>query len=651
MNSRRLALVLLLPGAPALGQPLHLFGALAISPDGARVAAVEADAPAHPGERSAETLVIRETDGSGTPVRVALPCAGPDCLPSAPAFAPDGRLGFLLRMPNDSADFLYETAPDGSAPRQALRFDGTLGGLRFGADGMPSVLATAGAHKRPGATQAGAAISGEIGVHEDEQRIATVADGAVHWQSPPDLYVYEYARRPGPGAPRYVGTAAPGNGDDNWWIARLEAFDGGRATVLYAPPGDEQLAEPTITPDGRAVAFIGGIMSDFGSTGGDAYRLALDAPHAKPVDLTPGLAASVTHLATGCGARDGLDASALAGADSEILALGEAGRAPRVLWSGADTIGHGGWSFGPVCAAGRAATVTAFFDRPPTLVAGPVGHWRAISHENDAAAAPPVRAESVTWRNDGFTLQGWLLSPATPAPGKSAMITEIHGGPSAASVPEFLTPESEAAPLLAAGYRVFLPNPRGSFGEGERFAAANRRDFGHGDLRDVLTGIDAAERAAPIDDQRLGLIGYSYGGYMAMWTVTQTDRFKAAVAGAGISDWLSYYGENGIDTWMLPFFGASVYADPAIYARSSPINFITHVHTPVFEFVGSADVECPMPQTEEFYHALRTLGVPTEFVVYPGQGHGLADPKDDADATRRTLAWFARWLGPSKTTG
>jgi dipeptidyl aminopeptidase/acylaminoacyl peptidase len=105
---------------------------------------------------------------------------------------------------------------------------------------------------------------------------------------------------------------------------------------------------------------------------------------------------------------------------------------------------------------------------------------------------------------------------------------------------------------------------------------------------------------------------------MTMWAVTQTDRFRAAVAGAGLSDWLSYYGENGIDEWMIPYFGKSVYDDPAVYARSSPINFIKHVHTPTLEVVGENDIECPAPQTLEFWHALNDLGV----------------------------AWFAKYLKP-----
>jgi dipeptidyl aminopeptidase/acylaminoacyl peptidase len=139
-------------------------------------------------------------------------------------------------------------------------------------------------------------------------------------------------------------------------------------------------------------------------------------------------------------------------------------------------------------------------------------------------------------------------------------------------------------------------------------------------------------------------MGGSYGGYMTMWTVTQTHRFKAAMAAAGISNWLSYYGQNGIDQWMIPYFGKSVYDDPAVYARSAPITFIKNVTTPTLEWVGAQDIECPYPQTQEFWHALRDLGVPTEMIIYPGEGHGLRQPAHVADAERRALDWFDRYL-------
>jgi dipeptidyl aminopeptidase/acylaminoacyl peptidase len=198
--------------------------------------------------------------------------------------------------------------------------------------------------------------------------------------------------------------------------------------------------------------------------------------------------------------------------------------------------------------------------------------------------------------------------------------------------------------LAAGGYFVFLPNPRGSFGAGEAFAEANVRDFGYGDFRDILAGVDAVVGKLPVDNARVGIIGWSYGGYMAMWAVTQTERFHAAVAGAGLSNFQSYYGENGIDQWLIPFFGASVYDDPAVYRRSSPITFIKNAKTPTLVLVGERDAECPAPQSREFWHALKALGVETELVIYPNEGHAVLDPEHQRDIVRRSLDWFDKYM-------
>jgi dipeptidyl aminopeptidase/acylaminoacyl peptidase len=147
-------------------------------------------------------------------------------------------------------------------------------------------------------------------------------------------------------------------------------------------------------------------------------------------------------------------------------------------------------------------------------------------------------------------------------------------------------------------------------------------------------------KTAPVDPARLGVGGWSYGGFMTMWTITQTTRFKAAVAGAGISNWQSYYGQNLIDQWMIPYFGASVYDDPAIYAKSSPMNFIKAVKTPTLIVVGDSDKECPAPQSYEYWHALKTLGVETKFVVYEGEGHRFHKPAHIEDLIVRMIGWF-----------
>jgi dipeptidyl aminopeptidase/acylaminoacyl peptidase len=259
--------------------------------------------------------------------------------------------------------------------------------------------------------------------------------------------------------------------------------------------------------------------------------------------------------------------------------------------------------------------------------------------------ASGISARSVTWRNDGFDVQGWLLQPADSDPGlKRPMVVLVHGGPEAASTNKFPPPSSDARMLLEAGWDVFEPNYRGSFGQGETFAAASIQDLGGGDWRDVLTGVDAAERLAPIDDSRVGIMGRSYGGYMVMWGITQTHRFRAAVAHAGVSDWVSIEGEAPQAGSDEVNFGGSVYDDATPYLEASPIMHMRGVNTPTLLTVGERDLECPMPQSEEFYTALVALGVPVEFHVYPGEGHHLEKAEDRADFRKRAVGWFQRWF-------
>ena len=209
----------------------------------------------------------------------------------------------------------------------------------------------------------------------------------------------------------------------------------------------------------------------------------------------------------------------------------------------------------------------------------------------------------------------------------------------------------QPAAFSALGYFVLMPNPRGSYGQGEAFTQANRKDFGYGDLRDILAGVDTVLAKYSVDPNRVGITGWSYGGFMTMFAITQTHRFRAAVAGAGISDWLSYYGENSIDQWMIPYFGASVYDDPQVYAKSSPITSIKNVKTPTLLLVGDRDGECPAPQSFEFWHALRDLHVPTRLVVYPNEGHGFTDPSHRFDVQQRAIDWFARYMPESREEG
>jgi len=615
---------------------VHRFVSIAVSPDGRRVASVEGDAPPSGRSPPIRDLEIRGVDGSAAIV-IPMPCGRvAQCWPSSPAWSPDGKhLTFALRTPGTHARSLYSVGPDGGHLTKLLDFDGTITDLKYGRDGRLAMLATAGATKEVGATEAGAPITGDLGGPPAEQRIALLEAGRLAFVSPAELFVYEYDWLPGGAG--FVGTAAPGDGDNNWWVGKLYGFSSGGAHLLFAPADPQhQIAEPRVSPDGKTIAFISGIMSDFGSTGGDIYTLPLAGGVAS--DITPAMPASATSIGWGCDGR--LLARLLAGDQTRIVQL-KPGGASKILWSGAESVSGETAGLSMSCSSPVTASVHESFTAPPEIQVGRIGVWRDLTHVN-AGLTMPLTAKSITWTSEGHAVQGWLLLPLG-ATGKLPLITEVHGGPAAASTPSFGGPGLDRT-LLEHGYALFRPNPRGSYGQGEAFTLGNVRDLGYGDLRDILAGIDAAERAAPIDDARLGLTGGSYGGFMTMWAVTQTQRFKVGVAAAGISNWLSYYGENGIDQWMIPYFGHSAYDDPAIYARSSAINFIHKVKTPVFEYVGADDIECPPPQTEEFQHALAELGVPTSMAIYPGEGHGLRDPAHLADSERRALAWFDKYL-------
>ncbi len=515
---------------------------------------------------------------------------------------------------------------------------------RWSPDGRSlALLAVAGATKATGAVEAGAPQVGEIGSDTDEQRIAVVAatGGALRMVSPADTFVYEYDWLPSGSG--FVATAAKGNGDNNWWVAKLVTVDlAGAGHIVAAPP--VQMNAPRVSPDGATVAFVGGLMSDFGSVGGDLYTVPLAG--GTPVDVTSGIKATVRSVIW-----KGSDpiVTWLKGDRAEIarVRLGPLPAAVDVLWSAPMTPSASDGEVAANADATQFATMLEDYEHPAEVAVGRIVDGRlalvTITHEN-AALGATTRATSITWRTEGHDVQGWLLAPATIVRDrKYPMVVIVHGGPSAAVTPEYVW-NGTTRQLIDHGYYVFEPNPRGSYGQGEAFTRANVRDFGGGDLRDILAGVDAVERQAPVDDHRLGIFGHSYGGFMTMWAVTHTTRFRGAVAGAGIANWISYYGQNGIDQWMIPFFGASAYDDPAVYVRASPLTTIKAARTPTFIYAAERDLECPPAQSVEFWHALKEFGVPTTLVIYAGEGHRLRQAKSIHDREQRTLGWFDNYL-------
>jgi dipeptidyl aminopeptidase/acylaminoacyl peptidase len=278
-----------------------------------------------------------------------------------------------------------------------------------------------------------------------------------------------------------------------------------------------------------------------------------------------------------------------------------------------------------------------------------MGNWKQLTTINAELKPAWGEMRNVHWMNGATRVQGWLMLPRDFAAGKTyPLVVTVHGGPSAACMSRWA---EGMGPLSAMGYFALCPNPRGSYGQGEAFTQGNVKDFGGGDFRDIMAGVDAISKLYPIDAKRIGIRGHSYGGYMTMWAETQTHRFAAAVAGAGLSDWLSYYGLNDIDQWLIPFFGASVYDDPAVYAKSDPMRFVKAVKTPTLILVGDRDGEVPMEQSVEWWHALKTLHVPAKLVVYPNEGHAIMKPADARDYSLRSLEWFEEWFAKAPQAG
>ncbi|TLY76146.1 MAG: S9 family peptidase [Gammaproteobacteria bacterium] len=633
---------------------VHPFGEVAISPDARRVvygsvvtgkrAGAEVDVSA--------LWIAQASDGSGAARLTA--CPGSVCDEHSAAWSPDGtQVAFVTTDAKEQTQIAIATASDRNV-KIITRAHGPLDTPRWSSDGSRiAFLYSEGAPKTPGPLNPLARDAGVLSSTVYEQRLALISahGGNATLLGPADLNIYEYDWSPD--GKRFAITAARGSGDDNWWIAELDLLDAqsGALTTLVRP--HLQIASPRWSGDGTRIAYIGGLMSDQGITGGDIY--VVPAAGGAPVDATAGLAGSVQTitwnasatriLATEFAAGDAV----LATIDVDSKSRRELWRAPQMIWANCllgFTPGDAGISLSRNAAL--SAVIRQSYTSPPEVATGPPGKWEPITRANAGVKPITGKASNVFWKSDSFSVQGMLIEPPSVVQARRyPLVVVVHGGPAYAHYPLFpASPDSFDAVLASQGYFVFKPNPRGSYGQGEAFTQANVKDFGYGDLRDILSGVDAAQKTAPIDPERVGITGWSYGGYMTMWALTQTDRFKAAVAGAGLSDWLSYYGTNNIDTWMIPYFGASVYDDPNVYARSSPMTFIKNVHAPTLIVGGDRDAEVPITQSYEYWNALRRLGVRTEFVVYPDEGHFFFRRADQVDVASRVVNWFNAYLKP-----
>jgi dipeptidyl aminopeptidase/acylaminoacyl peptidase len=267
----------------------------------------------------------------------------------------------------------------------------------------------------------------------------------------------------------------------------------------------------------------------------------------------------------------------------------------------------------------------------------------------DWPASQLPAAEVIRWDSrDGLEIEGVLIYPAGYKAGETyPLVVHVHGGPTGVFTRQYLATSDgfcDAAGLAERGFFVLRANPRGSGGYGRAFRFANMGDWGGGDYQDIMAGVDQLIEQGMVDPDRMGIMGWSYGGFMTSWVITQTDRFKAACVGAGVTNLMSFDGTSDIPSFVPDYFGGDAWEALEPYRAHSALFQISGASTPTLILHGAADVRVPLSQGRELYNALKRQGVETEMVIYPRQGHAFNEPRLKVDVRKRATAWLERWF-------
>jgi dipeptidyl aminopeptidase/acylaminoacyl peptidase len=298
-----------------------------------------------------------------------------------------------------------------------------------------------------------------------------------------------------------------------------------------------------------------------------------------------------------------------------------------------------------VIARGGPTQVFSRTDRPTELYLGANDREaRALTSLNSESTRIQLpTAEAVRWKGARGEVEGVLFKPfAYDAGRRYPLLVNPHGGPRGHSNLDF---DPAAAYWSSLGYLVFKPNFRGSTGYGDAFTKGNVEDWGEGPFQDVMAGVDALIGRGIADSDRLFMYGWSYGGILANWTATHTDRFKAIVSGASVADGRMQYAISDSRRWRFDYFKGSPFFDAnyPLYERESPVTHARHAKSPTLFVVGSEDKRCPLEQSLMMYRAFKDHGVTTDLLIYPREDHGFVEPRHILDRAKRVAGWFARF--------
>jgi dipeptidyl aminopeptidase/acylaminoacyl peptidase len=627
-------------GAPSDGQKkmltpeaslnLRSVADLQFSPDGGRLAFV-VTAPAKGTERLRHIWIY---DGASGLARQFTFSAKSE---SAPRWSPDGRqLAFFSNRDEDQQQ-IFVMSMNGGEGRAVTKGKRSVKAFEWSPDGKSIAFLAPDAKTEDEEKKEKDKDDAKVVDKDDKHArlwILNVATGETRALTKPNWNFDELAWLPSGDRVVAKGTDHPESDQYTERVFSVLIADG-TMKELVKPPGP--FGEMRVAPDGKTISYVGPRE---------------DGPEPHDLMLLP-VAAHAARNLTGANLdrpvedyhwqKDGSVVLLAANGFSNLLVSYSADGARHDLTPSPAAAG----SFA-VSANGEIALVSQSATQPQEVwLWDQKGAARQMSHLNDSWKQYTLsEPEFFQYKSfDGTEIQAALLKPQG-ADGKTKLplIALIHGGPTGRWQNSI---ETWGQLLATHGYAVFYPNIRGSVGYGQKFIEANRGDWGGGDFKDVMAGVEDLVKRGIADPNRLGIGGWSYGGYMAEWAITQTNVFKAAVSGAGMADLISEFGTEDHpagDEW---FYGVP-WEKPEGFLNSSPFVHLKNARTPTLVLQGDADTIDPLGQSQELYRGLKRYGVESEFVVYPREPHGFHEEKHLLDRLNRILAWYDKYLKEAK---